>query len=107
MARRPQPGTSESASVLYIATRHRARDPVAQFLRADHGKHVGDPFSGGGTTLVEGARLGAAVTGTDVDPLAVRIARDELSVASDAAVPQADPARDSSPSRELGLPKPP
>jgi adenine-specific DNA methylase len=42
------------------------------------GFHVGDPFSGGATTLVEAARLGAAVTGTDVDPLAVEIGRHEL-----------------------------
>lgn len=42
------------------------------------GAHVGDPFCGGGTTLLEGARLGAAVSGTDVDPLAVRIAIDQL-----------------------------
>ena len=47
-------------------------DPILE------GRHVGDPFSGGGTTLVEAARLGATATGTDVDPLAVRIARDEL-----------------------------
>jgi putative DNA methylase len=40
--------------------------------------HVGDPFSGGATSLVEAARLGASVTGTDVDPLAVEIARHEL-----------------------------
>jgi putative DNA methylase len=42
------------------------------------GHHVGDPFMGGATTAVEAARLGAAVTGIDVDPLAVRIARQEL-----------------------------
>ncbi len=42
------------------------------------GRHVGDPFHGGGTTMVEAARLGAAASGTDVDPLAVRITRDEL-----------------------------
>jgi hypothetical protein len=42
------------------------------------GFHVGDPFSGGATSLVEAARLGASVTGTDVDPLAVEIARHEL-----------------------------
>lgn len=45
------------------------------------GSHVGDPFSGGGTTLVEGSRLGADVSGSDVDPLAVHIAVDELSAA--------------------------
>jgi putative DNA methylase len=42
------------------------------------GVHVGDPFHGGGTTLVEASRLGASVTGTDVDPLAVEIVRQEL-----------------------------
>lgn len=42
------------------------------------GKHVGDPFMGGATTLVEAARLGAAVTGVDVDPLAVLVALQEL-----------------------------
>lgn len=42
------------------------------------GKHVGDPFMGGATTLVEAARLGASVTGVDVDPLAVLIALQEL-----------------------------
>lgn len=50
---------------------------------ADHaphlaGHHVGDPFMGGATSVVEAARLGAAVTGIDVDPLSVRIARQEL-----------------------------
>jgi adenine-specific DNA methylase len=39
---------------------------------------VGDPFMGGATTLVEASRLGADVSGVDVDPLAVRIARVEL-----------------------------
>jgi putative DNA methylase len=43
------------------------------------GLHVGDAFLGGATSLVEGARLGARVSGVDVDPLAVRIAREELS----------------------------
>lgn len=42
------------------------------------GVHVGDPFMGGATTLVEAARLGAHVTGIDVDPLAVQIALQEL-----------------------------
>lgn len=42
------------------------------------GRVVGDPFMGGATTLVEASRLGADVTGIDVDPLAVRIARVEL-----------------------------
>jgi putative DNA methylase len=37
-----------------------------------------DPFAGGGSTLVEAARLGAHVVGGDVDPLAVRIISAEL-----------------------------
>lgn len=39
------------------------------------GWRVHDPFIGGGSTLVEAARLGAAVSGGDVDPLAVDIVR--------------------------------
>ena len=46
--------------------------------RVLEGKIVGDPFMGGATTLVEASRLGADVTGIDVDPLAVRVARVEL-----------------------------
>ena len=42
------------------------------------GLHVHDPFAGGGSTLVEAARLGASVSGTDVDPLAVEIVRHEI-----------------------------
>jgi adenine-specific DNA methylase len=53
------------------------------------GRHVGDCFAGGGTTLVEAARLGAWVTGLDVDPLAVRIARDELASADTDALDRA------------------
>ncbi len=47
------------------------------------GFSIGDCFAGGGTTLVEAARLGARVTGIDVDPLAVRIVRDHLAEPSD------------------------
>ena len=43
-----------------------------------NGLHVHDPFAGGGSTLVEAARLGASVSGTDVDPLAVEIVRHEI-----------------------------
>lgn len=39
---------------------------------------VRDPFLGGGTTLVEAARLGARAHGTDVDPLAVLINQHQL-----------------------------
>ena len=37
------------------------------------GLRVHDPFAGGGSTLVEAARLGATVSGGDIDPLAVEI----------------------------------
>ena len=37
-----------------------------------------DPFAGGGSTVVEAARLGAAVWGADIDPLATEIVRHEL-----------------------------
>jgi putative DNA methylase len=43
------------------------------------GLRVHDLFVGGGTTLVEAARLGAIASGTDVDPLAVEIVEHELS----------------------------
>ena len=42
------------------------------------GQRVLDPFAGGGSTLVEAARLGAHVVGSDVDPLAVRIVTAEI-----------------------------
>lgn len=42
------------------------------------GVTVYDPFVGGGTSLVEAARMGADVAGRDVDPLAVSLANTEL-----------------------------
>lgn len=39
---------------------------------------VGDPFMGGGTPLFEANRLGADVVGTDVNPMAYWIVRQEL-----------------------------
>jgi putative DNA methylase len=45
------------------------------------GLRVHDPFAGGGSTLVEAARLGAVVSGGDIDALAVEIVRHELSPA--------------------------
>lgn len=50
------------------------------------GLRIHDPFAGGGSTLVEAARLGAAVSGGDVDPLAVEIVQHELSPAPADAV---------------------
>lgn len=50
------------------------------------GCRVYDPFAGGGSTLVEASRLGAHVTGGDVDPVAVRIVERVLRPADPAAV---------------------
>lgn len=41
-------------------------------------KHVLDPFMGGGTTIVEANRLGCDVTGTDINPMAWWIVRQEI-----------------------------
>lgn len=53
----------------------------ASTARPLEGVRVHDPFIGGGSTLVEAARLGATVSGGDVDPLAVEIVRYELDAA--------------------------
>jgi adenine-specific DNA methylase len=50
-------------------------DPMLAGLR------VHDPFVGGGSTLVEAARLGATASGSDIDPLAVEIVQHELAPA--------------------------
>src|SRR5687767_5192906 len=50
------------------------------------GETVFDPFMGGGSTLLEAARLGATVHGADVDPMAVRIVTRALSPACAADV---------------------
>jgi putative DNA methylase len=42
------------------------------------GLRVHDMFAGGGSVLVEAARLGATPSGSDVDPLAVKIIQHEL-----------------------------
>lgn len=80
-ARRP-PGVMRG---LLLAAALPASTSLQAFWRAfsstDHslaGLRVHDPFVGGGSTLVEAARLGAAPSGTDVDPLAVEISSHEL-----------------------------
>jgi adenine-specific DNA methylase len=45
------------------------------------GLTVLDPFVGGGTSVVEAARLGASVLGVDIDPVACAITRFELHAA--------------------------
>lgn len=52
-----------------------------KFASEDHllsGLRVYDPFMGGGSTLVEAARLGAHIHGGDVDPMAVTVTRRAL-----------------------------
>lgn len=56
------------------------------------GLRVHDPFMGGGTTLVEASRLGAAVSGTDVDPTAKMIVSHSLEPAQEPEITQAGDA---------------
>ena len=53
------------------------------------GLRVHDPFMGGGSTLIEAARLGASVSGTDVDATAQLIVSHSLRPASADAVGEA------------------
>jgi len=80
-ARRPP----ESVRALLIAAALPA-DAIEEFWRRfedpedttwSEGR-IADPFVGGGTSLVEAQRLGAAVYGLDVDPLAAAITEHEL-----------------------------
>ena len=50
------------------------------------GLRVHDPFMGGGATLIEASRLGAAVSGTDVDPTAEMIVSHSLQPAGNTEV---------------------
>lgn len=53
------------------------------------GISVHDPFMGGGTTLVEASRLGASVSGTDVDPTAQMMVAHALDPAKESDVQEA------------------
>jgi len=53
---------------------------------SEPGDTVLDPFMGCGTTLVEAARLGRHAWGTDVNPLAVHIARAKTAPVDDGAL---------------------
>ncbi|MCZ7645980.1 MAG: DNA methyltransferase [Planctomycetota bacterium] len=61
-----------------------ASDPETDFWDAYYGTAdlqgvtVLDPFVGGGTSVVEASRLGAAVIGIDIDPVACAVTRFEL-----------------------------
>lgn len=50
------------------------------------GLEVLDPFMGGGTTVVEALKLGAKVTGVDIDPVAWLVVRSEVSECDEADV---------------------
>jgi len=60
------------------------RRVIARYARP--GDVVLDPFMGSGTTLVEAARLGYDAWGTDINPLAVRIARAKTAAIDGAAL---------------------
>lgn len=54
--------------------------PFLQYVEAfsDHGQLVVDPFLGSGTTGVAATRMGRRFVGCDVDPGAVRVARERI-----------------------------
>jgi adenine-specific DNA methylase len=62
-------------------------EPTADFWKAYYetgnlqGITVLDPFVGGGTSVVEAARLGASAIGVDVDPIACAVTTAELTAA--------------------------
>lgn len=66
---------------------------VWEYYYANHQKarsfrklRVLDPFMGGGTTLVEGARLGMQMTGVDLNPVAWFVTKNELAGSDPAQV---------------------
>ena len=88
-ARRP-PGVMRG---LLLAAAYPANLPESDYWRmfASEEKslldlRVHDLFVGGGTTVVEAARLGAIPSGTDVDPLAIEIVKHELESPDPAAL---------------------
>lgn len=62
-------------------------EPTADFWKAYYetgnlqGLTILDPFVGGGTSVVEAARLGASAIGVDVDPIACAVTTAELTAA--------------------------
>jgi putative DNA methylase len=75
-------GTAFRALLVGAATPVDADFWPAYYSEADlTGMRVLDPFVGGGTSVVEALRLGASVTGVDMDPVACAISRFELAAA--------------------------
>ena len=71
-----RPGTLFRALLLSEFSGGRLRD---EFYQGQSLKHlqVLDPFMGGGTTLIEANRVGCAITGLDINPMAWWIVRQE------------------------------
>src|ERR1019366_7757133 len=69
----PVPDETEAAKAVWDVY-------YANHQKASNFKHlkVLDPFMGGGTTLVEGSRLGFQVAGVDLNPVAWFVAKNEL-----------------------------
>jgi putative DNA methylase len=78
-----------AAALPASATPRTFRDAYASEEPLLGGWKVSDAFAGGGTTLVEAARLGAVSAGGDVDPLAVLLNRHQLDPADGAGVAEA------------------
>ncbi|MBI9082008.1 MAG: DUF1156 domain-containing protein [Desulfobacterales bacterium] len=51
-----------------------------RFYKANNfsGRHIADPFMGGGTPIIEANRLGCDVTGYDINPMAYWIVKQEI-----------------------------
>lgn len=104
-ARRP-PGVMRG---LLIAAAHSGDLDLSEYWRlfasAEKplaGLRVHDLFVGGGTTLVEAARLGALPSGTDVDPLAIEIVKHELDLPDASALRSAASELSTYVEREVG-----
>lgn len=71
---------------LLLAEFDEAGNSEASFLRSHRFKGViADPFMGGGTPLIEANRLGFHVVGTDINPMAYWIVRQEIGPFDDEA----------------------
>jgi len=56
-------------------------EPLAERFFNGHNlspRIIGDPFMGGGTPLLEANRLGCHVVGTDINPMAYWVVRQEI-----------------------------
>jgi len=77
----PLPDETEAAKTVWDAY-------YANHQKASNFRHlkVLDPFMGGGTTLVEGSRLGFQVAGVDLNPVAWFVVKNELACTDPQAV---------------------